>query len=140
MKDWRKGIEFAPGISQHKQPVARPDRHWRFWSGEGFAQKRGDKVLARDELIAGKSDGERPQQRVPLSRSIEFGDEAFDDALDSRVRIHLRGRGDVDQEPRGLRFRDPWGNLVEVVQYSEVQFTKAPGVLAGMDLRDPSCG
>src|SRR4051812_32675968 len=33
---------------------------------------------------------------------------------------------------RGLRFRDPWGNQVEVVQYDEVQFTKAPGVLRGM--------
>ena len=41
----------------------------------------------------------------------------------------------VEIEPsRGLRFRDPWGNLVEVVQYSEVQFTKAPAVLAGMGL------
>jgi catechol 2,3-dioxygenase-like lactoylglutathione lyase family enzyme len=35
---------------------------------------------------------------------------------------------------RGLHFRDPWGNLVEVVQYSEVQFTKAPPVLGGMGL------
>jgi catechol 2,3-dioxygenase-like lactoylglutathione lyase family enzyme len=35
---------------------------------------------------------------------------------------------------RGLRFRDPWGNSVEVVQYSDIQFTKAPGVLAGMGL------
>ena len=41
----------------------------------------------------------------------------------------------IDEEPsRGLRFRDPWGNLVEVVQYSEVQFTKAPPVLGGMEL------
>ena len=35
---------------------------------------------------------------------------------------------------RGLDFRDPWGNHVQVVQYSEVQFTKTPGVLAGMRL------
>ena len=35
---------------------------------------------------------------------------------------------------RGLRFRDPWGNVVEVVQYSDVQFTKAPPVLSGMGL------
>jgi catechol 2,3-dioxygenase-like lactoylglutathione lyase family enzyme len=50
------------------------------------------------------------------------------------VRRALSDAG-IDEEPsRGLRFRDPWGNLVEVVQYSEVQFTKAPSVLAGMDL------
>jgi lactoylglutathione lyase len=49
-----------------------------------------------------------------------------------RVRKALEEAG-VEIEPsRGLRFRDPWGNLVEVVQYSEVQFTKAPQVLAGM--------
>src|SRR3954466_2957152 len=34
----------------------------------------------------------------------------------------------------GLSFRDPWGNEVEVVQYSDVQFTKAPEVRAGMGL------
>jgi lactoylglutathione lyase len=35
---------------------------------------------------------------------------------------------------RGTRVRDPWGNLIEVVQYDEVQFSKAPGVLRGMGL------
>ncbi len=35
---------------------------------------------------------------------------------------------------RGLDFRDPWGNRVQVVQYDEVQFTKAPEVLRGMAL------
>jgi lactoylglutathione lyase len=51
-----------------------------------------------------------------------------------RVRSALQEAG-VEVEPsRGLRFRDPWGNLVEVVQYSEIQFTKAPPVLEGMGL------
>ena len=31
-------------------------------------------------------------------------------------------------------FRDPWGNRVQVVQYSEIQFSKTPEVLAGMGL------
>jgi len=35
---------------------------------------------------------------------------------------------------RGTRFRDPWGNQIEVVQYDEVQFSKTPGVLRGMGL------
>jgi lactoylglutathione lyase len=52
----------------------------------------------------------------------------------ARVRKACQEAG-VDLEPgRGLHFRDPWGNLVEVVQYSEVQFTKAPPVLGGMGL------
>ncbi|HEV2059949.1 MAG TPA: VOC family protein [Solirubrobacteraceae bacterium] len=35
---------------------------------------------------------------------------------------------------RGTRFRDPWGNQIEVVQYDEVQFSKTAGVLRGMGL------
>ena len=35
---------------------------------------------------------------------------------------------------RGLVFRDPRGNLVEVVQYDEIQFSKTDGVLRGMGL------
>jgi lactoylglutathione lyase len=42
---------------------------------------------------------------------------------------------DVEILPgRGLDFLDPWGNRWQVVQYSEIQFTKAPGVLRGMGL------
>jgi hypothetical protein len=33
-------------------------------------------------------------------------------------------------------FRDPWGNAVQVVDYREVQFSKAPFVLDGMGLGD----
>jgi predicted enzyme related to lactoylglutathione lyase len=35
---------------------------------------------------------------------------------------------------RGLSFRDPWGNHVQVVAYSAIQFTKAPEVLRAMGL------
>jgi predicted enzyme related to lactoylglutathione lyase len=35
---------------------------------------------------------------------------------------------------RGLDFRDPWGNLVQIVQYDEVQFTKTAAVLEAMGL------
>jgi catechol 2,3-dioxygenase-like lactoylglutathione lyase family enzyme len=37
---------------------------------------------------------------------------------------------------RGLNFRDPWGNLVQVVDYRDIQFTKAPPVLRGMGLEE----
>ena len=33
-----------------------------------------------------------------------------------------------------LDFLDPWGNRIEVVQYDNIQFTKAPNVLRGMGL------
>jgi lactoylglutathione lyase len=32
----------------------------------------------------------------------------------------------------GLRFADPWGNVVEIVDYRDVQFTKAPEILAAL--------
>ena len=37
---------------------------------------------------------------------------------------------------RGLDFLDPWGNHWQVVDYSEIQFTKAPEILKGMGLED----
>jgi lactoylglutathione lyase len=37
---------------------------------------------------------------------------------------------------RGLNFRDPWGNFIQVVEYADVQFTKAGHVLRGMGLDD----
>jgi len=35
---------------------------------------------------------------------------------------------------RGLRFMDPWGNQFEIVEYADIQFTKADAVLRGMGL------
>ncbi|HXV34361.1 MAG TPA: VOC family protein [Gaiellaceae bacterium] len=37
---------------------------------------------------------------------------------------------------RRLDFLDPWGNRVEVVDYRDIQFTKAPAVLRGMGVAD----
>jgi catechol 2,3-dioxygenase-like lactoylglutathione lyase family enzyme len=33
-----------------------------------------------------------------------------------------------------LRVRDPWSNVIEIVDYREVQYTKAPEIAAGMGL------
>ena len=53
-----------------------------------------------------------------------------DDKEAARAALQEAG---VDVAPSGhLDFRDPWGNHVEVVDYREIQFTKAPEVLAGM--------
>ena len=42
---------------------------------------------------------------------------------------------DVEVLPgRGLDFIDPWGNRWQVVEYSEIQFTKASHILRGMGL------
>jgi catechol 2,3-dioxygenase-like lactoylglutathione lyase family enzyme len=48
------------------------------------------------------------------------------------VRAALAAGGVDVARKGGLRFSDPWGNLVEVVDYRDVQFTKTPAVLAAL--------
>lgn len=50
------------------------------------------------------------------------------------VRIALQEAGVETLPGRGLEFRDPWGNRVQIVEYGEIQFTKASTVLRGMGL------
>jgi catechol 2,3-dioxygenase-like lactoylglutathione lyase family enzyme len=55
-----------------------------------------------------------------------------DDKDEARAALEAAG---ADLRPgRGLNFRDPWGNFVQVVGYEDVQFTKSPEVLRGMGL------
>ena len=78
----------------------------------------GDQFLALAEGRGAGPDGER-----------HFG-LVVDDA--DAVRAALLEAG---IEPHGnLRFIDPWGNAVEIVEYGEIQFTKSPEVLRGMGL------
>jgi lactoylglutathione lyase len=52
------------------------------------------------------------------------------------VRASLEGMG-VDILPgRFLDFYDPWGNRIEIVGYTNIQFSKTPGVLRGMGLSE----
>jgi lactoylglutathione lyase len=51
-----------------------------------------------------------------------------------RVRQALREGGVSVQASGSLDFRDPWGNNVQVVDYRDIQFTKADHVLRGMRL------
>ena len=80
----------------------------------------GDQFLALSHSDPGAPDRDR-----------HFGLVVDDKA---RVRQALHEAGVEVESGRGLHFSDPWGNRVEVVQYSEIQFTKAPAVLAGMGL------
>jgi lactoylglutathione lyase len=50
------------------------------------------------------------------------------------VRERLAELGIPTSSGRGLDFRDPWGNLIQVVDYRDVQFTKTDNVLSAMDL------
>ena len=52
------------------------------------------------------------------------------------VRAALREAGVAVQARGGLDFDDPWGNHVQVVDYRDIQFTKAAGVLGAMGIDD----
>ena len=93
--------------------------------------------------------------RVPRMAFIDMGDQFlvlaqvaepdgpdaarhFGLVVDDRdeVRRRLEEAGTEILPGRGLDFRDPWGNHVQVVQYSDVQFSKTAPVLEGMGLGD----
>ena len=84
----------------------------------------GDQFIALSEGRAPGADSDRHFGLVVDNR------EAVREAL---------ARTDAEILPsRGLDFRDPWGNHVQVVEYGQIQFTKTPGVLRGMGM--PSLG
>jgi lactoylglutathione lyase len=67
----------------------------------------------------------------PPDRARHFG-LVVDDKEATRQALIDAG---VELQPgRGLDFLDPWGNQVQVVDYREIQFTKAPEILRGMGL------
>jgi len=68
-------------------------------------------------------------RRQPRDDGRHFGLVVDDKAA---VRQALEAEG-VELVPgRRVDFYDPWGNRVEVVDYREIQFTKAPWVARGM--------
>jgi lactoylglutathione lyase len=80
----------------------------------------GDQFIA---LAEGRS--QSPDDHRHFGLVVDDKESARQALLDAGVEI-LPGRG--------LDFIDPWGNRVQVVEYAEIQFTKAPEVLAGMGL------
>jgi lactoylglutathione lyase len=65
-------------------------------------------------------------------------DRHFGLVVDDReaTRAALEAAGAELLPGRGLDFRDPWGNHIQVVEYGRIQFTKSPEILRGMDLGD----
>ena len=52
----------------------------------------------------------------------------------SSVKARAEAAGAKMVEGPFLDFLDPWGNRLEIVEYSNIQFTKAPHILRGMGL------
>jgi catechol-2,3-dioxygenase len=78
----------------------------------------GDQFIA---LAAGRT--QPPDQARHFGLVVDDKEEA---------RAVLREAGVAVQASGSLDFADPWGNHVQVVDYREVQFTKAAVVLGGM--------
>jgi lactoylglutathione lyase len=67
----------------------------------------------------------------PPDRHRHFG-LVVDDKEATRRALEAAG---VEVQPgRGLDFLDPWGNQIQIVDYRDIQFTKAPTILTGMGL------
>jgi lactoylglutathione lyase len=70
-------------------------------------------------------------RRQPPDQARHFG-LVVDDK--EAVRAALQAAGVSVQASGPVDFLDPWGNHVQVVDYREIQFSKAPGVLRGMGI------
>jgi lactoylglutathione lyase len=77
----------------------------------------GDQFIA---LAAGRT--QEPDRQRHLGLVVDDKEAALAGAREAGVPV------------RGNDFRDPWGNFIQVVEYGDVQFTKAPEVLRGMGL------
>jgi catechol 2,3-dioxygenase-like lactoylglutathione lyase family enzyme len=53
-----------------------------------------------------------------------------------KVRAALEQEGIEILPGRGLDFRDPWGNRIQVVRYDEIQFTKTAAALRSLGLEE----
>jgi lactoylglutathione lyase len=78
-------------------------------------------------------------QFLAISRGREQGPDHsrhFGLVVDDKARVRglLEEAGVAIEPGPRLDFRDPWGNRVEIVDYRDIQFTKAPNVLSGMGL------
>ena len=71
---------------------------------------------------------------APARTSVEHRHLGFVVDDRSRIRDLAQAAGARFVEGPFLDFLDPWGNRIEVIEYSNIQFTKAAHVLRGMGL------
>jgi lactoylglutathione lyase len=96
----------------------------------------GDQFINLTTPTAPRGDGpeRRSGQRRGPDRRAERRHIGFvvDDRSSVKARAEALGARMV--EGPFLDFLDPWGNRIEIIEYSNIQFTKAPAVLRGMGL------
>jgi lactoylglutathione lyase len=105
----------------------------RAWYGQFFELELRGRIGSQmafvdmgDQFIALARD---PEPHVDRERHFGL---VVDDK--QAVRAALEAAGVALTRAPDCSFRDPWGNHVQVVDYREIQFTKAPEILRGMGL------
>ena len=111
--DLEHALEFYGSVFELREIDREP--------GMAFIEME-DQFLALSERSGGPPDGAR-----------HFG-LVVDDKPAARAALEAHG-AEILPGPR-LDFRDPWGNHIQVVDYRDIQFTKAPQVLEAMRLGD----
>jgi lactoylglutathione lyase len=111
--DLEAAVDFYRSIFGFPEPEREP--------GIAFLDM-GDQFVALNEGRSGAPDAAR-----------HFG-LVVDDK--DAVRAALDEAGVSTSPPPRLDFRDPWGNFVQVVDYRDIQFTKAPPVLRAMGFQE----
>ncbi|MDX6436480.1 MAG: hypothetical protein QOK34_1314, partial [Gaiellaceae bacterium] len=113
------------GVNHVALEVGDLDEALEFWSsifGELELRGRGRSMAfidMGDQFIA------LAQGRTqPPDRERHFG-LVVDDKEAVRARLRELGIPVSSGSGRGLDFHDPWGNLIQIVDYRDVQFTKA---------------
>jgi catechol 2,3-dioxygenase-like lactoylglutathione lyase family enzyme len=109
--DVEEALRFYSGIFDVRQVDREP--------GMAFIDM-GDQFIALSEGRTGPPDGRRHFGLVVDDREA--------------TRAALDAAGVEISSGRFLDFRDPWGNHIQVVDYRDIQFSKTPEVLRGMEL------
>ena len=96
----------------------------------------GDQFVNMTLKYVPRANGEerRGSQRRRIDRRTERRHIGF--VVDDRSRVIelAKAAGAVMVEGPFLDFLDPWGNRLEIIEYSNIQFSKTPNVLRGMGL------
>ena len=97
----------------------------------------GDQFINMTRVPATRSGGDerRGPERRRVERRVERRHIGF--VVDDRSTVKARAEAAGARMVEGpfLDFLDPWGNRIEVVEYANIQFTKAPNVQRGMGLK-----
>jgi hypothetical protein len=122
--------QAAACAADYRLPLAR-------WELPAVSAVEGEQVEnrvdANDDRNSTMSNTTKRRESQGSSRpNVQYTQRPIQRNDRSRVRDLVRAAGATLLEGNFLDFLDPWGNRVEVVEYRDIQFTKAPEVLRAM--------